>query len=51
VLNPSLDMLAIILARSKGDSPVKVVVPSLIRDGFSVLQYAGNKVNFYVSQY
>jgi hypothetical protein len=30
---------------------MKKVVPSLIEDGFSVLQYTGNTVKFYVSQY
>lgn len=39
-------MLAIIFARAKEDGQIKGVVPHLVEDGFSILQYADDTVLF-----
>ena len=39
-------MLAIIIARAKEDDQIKGIVPHLIEDGLSILQYADNTIIF-----
>ena len=46
LFNIVVDMLAIIVSKSKEDSKVKGVVPNLIDGGLSVLQYADNTIIF-----
>jgi hypothetical protein len=38
LFNIVFDMLAIIVARAKGDGQIKGVVPHLVEDGLSILQ-------------
>jgi hypothetical protein len=39
-------MLALLIARAKDDGPVQGVIPHLIENGLSILQYADNTVIF-----
>ena len=39
-------MLAIIIARAKEDGQVKGVVPHLVEEGLSILQYADDTIIF-----
>jgi hypothetical protein len=41
-----VDMLAIIIARAKVDVQVKEVVPHLVDEGLSILQYANDTIIF-----
>jgi len=40
-------MLAIIIARAKEDGQVKGVVPHLVEEGLSVLQYTDDTIIFF----
>ena len=42
-----VDMLAIIIARAKEDGQVKGVVPHLVEEGLSILQYADDTIIFW----
>ena len=46
LFNIFVDMLAIIIARAKVNGQVKGVVPHLVEDGLSILQYAYHEVIF-----
>jgi len=41
-----VDMLAILISRAKEDEQIQGVVPHLIDDGLSVLQYADDTIIF-----
>ena len=47
LFNIVVDMLAIIIARAKEDGQVKGVVPHLVEEGLSILQYANDTVIFW----
>ena len=47
LFNIVVDMLAIIIARAKEDGQVKGVVPHLVEEGLSILQYADDTVIFW----
>ena len=47
LFNIAVDMLAIIIARAKEDGQVKGVVPHLVEEGLSILQYADDTVIFW----
>ena len=46
LFNIVVDMLAILIARAKEEGQVEGVIPDLIEDGLSILQYADNTVIF-----
>ena len=46
LFNIVVDMLAIIIARAKEDGQVKGVVPHLVEEGLSILQYADDTIIF-----
>ena len=47
LFNIVVDMLAIIIARAKEDGQVKGVVPHLVEEGLSILQYADDTIIFW----
>ena len=46
LINIVVDMLAILISRAKEDEQIQGVVPHLIDDGLSVLQYADDTIIF-----
>src|SRR6266540_6394632 len=46
LFNVVVDMLAILIARAKEDNQFKGIVPHLIDDGLSILQYADDTIIF-----
>ena len=46
LFNIVVDMLAIIIVRAKEDGQVKGVVPHLVEEGLSILQYADDTIIF-----
>jgi retron-type reverse transcriptase len=46
LFNIVVDMLAILIARAKAEGQVEGVIPNLIEDGLSILQYADDTVIF-----
>jgi hypothetical protein len=46
LFNIVVDMLAILIARAKAEGQVEGVIPNLIEDGLSILQYADDTIIF-----
>jgi hypothetical protein len=46
LFNIVVDMVAILIARAKADGQVEGVIPNLIEDGLSILQYADDTIIF-----
>jgi hypothetical protein len=46
LFNIVVDMLAIIINRAKSKGQIKGVIPSLVDDGISILQYADDTILF-----
>src|SRR5438105_6144353 len=46
LFNIVVDMLAILIARAKEDNQFKGIVPHLVDDGLSILQYADDTIIF-----
>jgi hypothetical protein len=46
LFNLVVDMLVIFIARAKEDSQFKVLIPHLVDDGLSILQYADDTIIF-----
>ena len=46
LFNLAVDMLSILIARAKADDQISGVVPHLVDDGFSILQYADDTIIF-----
>ncbi len=44
--NIVVDMLAVLIERAKGDGQIRGVIPYLVDDGLSILQYADDTVIF-----
>ena len=46
MFNIVVDMLAILIARAKEDNQFRGIVPHLVNDGLSILQYADGTIIF-----
>jgi retron-type reverse transcriptase len=46
LFNIVVDMLAILIKRAKGDGQIAGVIPHLIDDGLSIIQYADDTILF-----
>jgi hypothetical protein len=46
LFNIVVDMLAILIARAKEAGQIEGIIPHLVQDGLSILQYADDKVIF-----
>jgi hypothetical protein len=46
LFNIVVDMLAVLIARAKEAGQIKGVIPHLVKDGLSILQYVDNTVIF-----
>ena len=44
--NIMVDMLSILIKRAKNDGQIKGVIPHLLEDGLSILQYADDTIIF-----
>jgi len=46
LFNIMVDMLSILIKRAKNDGQIKGVIPHLLEDGLSILQYANDTIIF-----
>ena len=46
LFNIMVDMLSILIKRAKNDGQIKGVIPHLLEDGLSILQYADDTIIF-----
>jgi hypothetical protein len=46
LFNIVVDMLSVLIKRAKDDDHIKGVIPHLVEDGLSILQYADDTILF-----